>query len=49
LGAAANRQANPRLQRAAITTAKKIQQADSRVARWIATDALPKLTKKNRN
>jgi len=34
---------NPRLLRAAITEAKRIQKTDSRAARWIAADALREL------
>jgi 3-methyladenine DNA glycosylase AlkD len=35
---------NPKLRRAAIATARRIRQLDSRPARWIATDALRELT-----
>jgi 3-methyladenine DNA glycosylase AlkD len=34
---------NPNLNKAAINTAKKIQQLDSRAARWIASDAIREL------
>ena len=37
---------NSRLRRAAISTAKEIQELDSKAARWIATDALKELTGK---
>jgi len=37
---------NQYLNRAAIRTAKRIQQADSKAARWISSDALRELTSK---
>lgn len=38
---------NPRLRRAAIAEARRIQRLDSRAARWIAADALRELTRAN--
>jgi 4'-phosphopantetheinyl transferase EntD len=35
---------NPRLNKASIQTARRIQKKDSKAARWIAADALRELT-----
>ena len=36
---------NPRLRKAAMQTARRIQKQDSKAARWVAADALRELTK----
>ena len=38
---------NPKLRRAAITTARRIRKLDTRAARWIAADALRELTSRS--